>query len=185
MSHYCCMCVGGCRPKHSNGWRTTSGSQIQCRSQRPDWHTWSSDFQPFVWRSHVAGLPLCSGCLSWRCLHYTAQPTEVTQGCHQPTVFLSADIHPLFLSQFLLLFFYKSNQAAVLQYTLIVRCTFSLTGLAIIYGPMSFCVQYSVFHSFISKFYVGWGLCFYVGGWTIVSPMWHLFKWTKYLWSIN
>lgn len=68
-------------------------------------------------------------------------------------------------------FFYKSNQAAVLQYTLIVRCTFSLTGLAIIYGPMSFCVQYSVFHSFISKFYVGWGLCFYVGGWTIVSPM--------------
>lgn len=61
-------------------------------------------------------------------------------------------------------FFYMSNQAAVLQYTLIVRCTFSLTGLVIIYGPMSFCVQYSVFHSFISKFYVGWGLCFYVRG---------------------
>ena len=153
------MCVGGCRPRHSNGGWITSGSQIQYRSQCPDWHTWSSDFKPFVWRSHVTGLPLHLGCLSWRCLHYTA-PTEVTKGCPQPIVFLSTGIHPPFLSQFPLLF-YKSNQACVQQYILIVRCTFSLTGLTIIYSSMSFCVQSTVFHSLISKFYVcGGGLCF-------------------------
>lgn len=114
------------------------------------------------------------GLMSQACLYVRAAcPGAVSTTRHSPLRLHKVAISPQsssaqtsipFTSVSFYSFFYMSNQAAVLQYTLIVRCTFSLTGLAIVYGPMSFCVQYSVFHSFISKFYVGWGLCFYVRG---------------------